>query len=212
MHPGPTIRASRRCIAASRPSPICAGSARRHLPRFAFEYCDGGAGADGGIARNWDALDAVELVPRYGVTHGLAAGRRRAVRPALRGADRHSRRWAGPSLVWPGADSYLAAGRAARARALYARPRRRHRPSSSAAELAPDVLWFQLYRCSRNDHAIGFDLVQRARGRRRACAGADASTCRCAPRARARSRSGIDLAVPAGPAHDRRHSDARPAI
>jgi L-lactate dehydrogenase (cytochrome) len=31
-----------------------------------------------------------------------------------------------------------------------------------AAEIAPDVLWFQLYRCSRNEHAIGFDLVRRA--------------------------------------------------
>jgi len=31
-----------------------------------------------------------------------------------------------------------------------------------AAEIAPDVLWFQLYRCSRNQHAIGFDLVRRA--------------------------------------------------
>ena len=31
-----------------------------------------------------------------------------------------------------------------------------------AAEIAPDVLWFQLYRCWRNEHAIGFDLVKRA--------------------------------------------------
>ena len=38
--------------------------ARRHVPGFAFEYMDGGAGADGGIARNWRALDAVELIPR----------------------------------------------------------------------------------------------------------------------------------------------------
>src|SRR5476651_2580862 len=45
--------------------------ARRHAPRFAFEYMDGGAGADTGIARNWAALDAVELVARYGVTTGL---------------------------------------------------------------------------------------------------------------------------------------------
>src|SRR5260370_7926544 len=42
--------------------------ARRHVPGFAFEYMDGGAGADGGIARNWNALDAVELVPRYAIT------------------------------------------------------------------------------------------------------------------------------------------------
>src|SRR6185437_8096014 len=31
-----------------------------------------------------------------------------------------------------------------------------------AAAIAPDVLWFQLYRMARNDHAIGFDLVRRA--------------------------------------------------
>ena len=40
--------------------------ARRVLPNFAFEYMDGGAGSDGNIARNWAALDAVEMVPRYG--------------------------------------------------------------------------------------------------------------------------------------------------
>src|SRR5262249_44810915 len=45
--------------------------ARHHIPRFAFEYCDGGAGSDKGIARNWSALDAVELVPRYGVMPSL---------------------------------------------------------------------------------------------------------------------------------------------
>ena len=31
-----------------------------------------------------------------------------------------------------------------------------------AARLAPDVLWFQLYRFARNDHAIGLDLAKRA--------------------------------------------------
>ena len=44
---------------------------RRHAPRnvplFAFEYGDTGAGNDVGIAHNWAALDAVEIVPRYGV-------------------------------------------------------------------------------------------------------------------------------------------------
>src|SRR5258705_13765549 len=45
--------------------------ARSHVPSFAFEYMDGGAGGDGGIARNWNAFDAIELVPRYGVTTAL---------------------------------------------------------------------------------------------------------------------------------------------
>jgi hypothetical protein len=41
--------------------------ARGHIPHFAFEYADGGSGKDdSGIRRNWNALDAVELIPRYG--------------------------------------------------------------------------------------------------------------------------------------------------
>src|SRR5262249_62151231 len=30
------------------------------------------------------------------------------------------------------------------------------------AETAPGGLWFRLYRCFRNEHAIGFDLARRA--------------------------------------------------
>src|SRR6202020_2684053 len=46
--------------------------ARRRLPHFSFEYGDGGSGKDdAGIKRNWAALDAVELVPRYGVMPSL---------------------------------------------------------------------------------------------------------------------------------------------
>src|ERR1700680_3126399 len=81
--------------------------ARRHAPRFAFEYMDGGAGADTGIAHNWAALDAVELVPRYGVMTSL---------PPI-GVEVVGRRYSapfgiapmgGPSIVWPGADLLLA--------------------------------------------------------------------------------------------------------
>ncbi len=134
--------------------------ARAHVPRFAFEYLDGGAGADGGIARNWQALDSVELLPRYGVT---------TVLPGI-GIELFGRRYAapfgvapmgGPSIVWPGADGYLAAA-AQRARVPYTLGLVGGMTLERAAEIAPDVLWFQLYRCARNDHAIGFDLVRRA--------------------------------------------------
>jgi (S)-mandelate dehydrogenase len=134
--------------------------ARRHVPSFAFEYLDGGAGADGGIARNWRALDAVELVPRYGVTTAL---------PPV-GIELFGKRYAapigvapmgGPSIVWPGADGYLAAA-AQRALVPYTLGLVGGMTVERAAEIAPDVLWFQLYRCSRNEHAIGFDLVRRA--------------------------------------------------
>src|SRR5580704_7881905 len=99
--------------------------ARRRLPHFAFEYGDGGSGKDdAGIKRNWTALDAVELVPRYGIVPSLPPcdivlfGRRYAAPIGIAPMG-------GPAIVWPGADRHLA-------------------------------------RAANNDHAIGFDLVQRA--------------------------------------------------
>src|SRR3712207_4585686 len=42
-------------------------AARRRVPSFGFAYVDGGVGqGDLGAARNASAMDAVELVPRYG--------------------------------------------------------------------------------------------------------------------------------------------------
>ena len=35
-------------------------------------------------------------------------------------------------------------------------------PSKQIAKVAPDVFWLQLYRFAKNDHKIGFDLVDRA--------------------------------------------------
>jgi len=134
--------------------------ARRRGPRFAFEYMDGGAGADTGIAHNWAALDAVELVPRYGVTPRL---------PPI-GVELFGRRFAapfgiapmgGPTIVWPGADILLAKA-AQRARIPYTLGLVGGATIEQIAEAAPDVFWFQLYRAAKNDHAIGFDLVKRA--------------------------------------------------
>jgi L-lactate dehydrogenase (cytochrome) len=67
----------------------------------------------------------------------------------------------GPSLVFPGADQMLAAA-CQRANLPYTLGLVGGMTVERAAEIAPDVLWFQLYRCSRNEHAIGFDLVKRA--------------------------------------------------
>jgi L-lactate dehydrogenase (cytochrome) len=135
--------------------------APRHGPRFAFEYMDGGAGgADAGIRRNWAALDAIELVPRYGVTTELPPidielfGRRYSAPIGVAPMG-------GPSIVWPGADEFLAAAAQA-ARVPYVLGTVGGTTIEKAAALAPDVLWFQLYRMARNDHAIGFDLVRRA--------------------------------------------------
>ncbi len=105
-------------------------AARRRLPHFAFEYSDGGSGKDdAGIRRNWAALDAVEMVPRYGVMPSLPPcevelfGRRYAAPIGIAPMG-------GPAIVWPGADKHLARA-AQRARVPYtlglpaARPSRR---------------------------------------------------------------------------------------
>src|SRR5216683_2086264 len=134
--------------------------ARRHVPGFAFEYMDGGAGADGGIARNWRALDAVELIPRYGRTTELPPvaielfGRRYAAPIGIAPMG-------GPAIVWPGADRYLAAA-AQRARVPYTLGTVGGMTIEAAAEIAPDVLWFQLYRFPDDGHWVGFDLTRRA--------------------------------------------------
>src|SRR5258705_451285 len=159
---------SPRCAAPRASMPLsmlrgCRSRARRaprHAPRFAFEYMDGGAGEDTCIRRNWAALDSVELVPRYGITTEL---------PPV-DIDLFGRRYAapigvapmgGPSIVWPGADKYLAAA-AQKARVPYVLGTVGGATIETAAKIAPDVLWFQLYRMARNDHAIGFDLMARA--------------------------------------------------
>ena len=135
--------------------------ARERLPHFAFEYSDGGSGKDdAGIRRNWAALDAVELVPRYGVMPSLPPcdvelfGRRYAAPIGIAPMG-------GPAIVWPGADIYLARA-AQRARIPYTLGTVGCATIEKIAEVAPDVFWFQLYRAARNDHAIGFDLVRRA--------------------------------------------------
>jgi (S)-mandelate dehydrogenase len=133
--------------------------ARWRIPHFAFEYSDGGAGADGGIRRNWDGLDAVELVPRYGVMPALPPvdielfGRKYAAPIGIPPMG-------GPAIVWPGADSYMAAA-AQRARVPYTLGTVGGITIEQAAQIAPDVLWFQLYRMARNDHWLGFELMRR---------------------------------------------------
>jgi (S)-mandelate dehydrogenase len=135
--------------------------ARARIPHFAFEYADGGAGYnDGGIRRNWAALDAVELVPRYGVMPFLPNcdvelfGRRYAAPTGIAPMG-------GPAIVWPGADLHLARS-AQRARVPYMLSSVGGATIEQIAEIAPDVFWFQLYRFANNDHAIGLDLVRRA--------------------------------------------------
>ena len=134
--------------------------ARRVLPNFAFEYMDGGAGADGGIERNWSALDAVEMVPRYGnVIEPPPTDTQLFGRPCS--APIGVAPIGGPGTGFPGAELYMATAAQA-AGVPYTLGVLSGIDVERAAELAPDVLWLQLYRFHRDDHKIGFDLVRRA--------------------------------------------------
>jgi isopentenyl diphosphate isomerase/L-lactate dehydrogenase-like FMN-dependent dehydrogenase len=134
--------------------------APRHVPRFAFEYADTGAGNDVGIAHNWAALDAIKIAPRYGVMPTLPPtevelfGRRYAAPIGIAPMG-------GPSIVWPGADLLMAKA-AQRARVPYTLGVAGGASIEEVAAVAPDVFWLQLYRFWHADHKIGFDLLQRA--------------------------------------------------
>jgi L-lactate dehydrogenase (cytochrome) len=134
--------------------------ARWRVPRFAFDFVDGGANEETCVARNRAAFQAVELLPRYCIDpKGTAIE-----------VELFARRYAAPigispmgspGLMWPGAEEYMArAAQAARIPFVLATPA--NTAIERIAEVAPDVFWFQLYRFPHNDHAITFDLVRRA--------------------------------------------------
>jgi (S)-mandelate dehydrogenase len=135
-------------------------AARRRVPRFAFDFVDGGCGENEVRDGNRVSLDAIKLVPRYGLGSG-------AVSTEL---DLFGRHYAAPigispmgmgGLLWPKAERYLAAASQA-----MKTPYILSTPASASieeiAKIAPDVFWFQLYGSPGNDNAITFDMVRRA--------------------------------------------------
>src|SRR6185503_8155511 len=134
--------------------------ARKRLPHFAFEYMDGGAGADGGIKRNWSAFDAIELVPRYGnIIAPPPADTRLFGRPYT--APLGIAPIGSPGTGFPGAERYFAAA-AQGARVPYIMGVLGGISIEEGTQIAPDVMWLQIYRFHRDGHRIGFDIVQRA--------------------------------------------------
>lgn len=134
-----------------------AALARRRIPRFAFDFLDGGAGDENGLRRNIERLRAMLLKPRYAV--GIA--------PEL-SASLFGRDWSLPvgvapvgmgNLVWPGAD--LALARVAHAAGVpFVLSTAGTTTIEEVAAAAPGTAWFQLY-VSRRD-AINRDLLRRA--------------------------------------------------
>ena len=145
---GTPIRATPRCTGTIRPSTICAGARARGCRISPSNIATAAPGKDDpGIKRNWAALDAVELVPRYGVMPSLPPcevelfGRRYAAPIGVAPMG-------GPAVVWPGADIYLARA-AQRARVPYTLGTVGCATIEKIAEIAPDVFWFQLYRAAK---------------------------------------------------------------
>lgn len=133
--------------------------ARARIPGFVFDFVVAGADAGIGVARNRAALDAVQLVPRYGgqVAPDLSTnlfGRqyRLPFGVAPTGLD---------GAVWPGASAHLARA-AASAGIPHVLSLMATTPVEQVAALAGGNLWFQIFPLPRQDHALTMALVDRA--------------------------------------------------
>ncbi len=135
-------------------------AAERRIPSLGYETVAGGAGQNLAVQRNAAALDAIEIVPRVGEDRG----------PVATDVTLFGRQYAAPigiapmglqSVFWPGAERLLAKA-AQRARIPYTAGTVSGVALEELARLAPDVVWFQLYRLARDDHKVGIDLVRRA--------------------------------------------------
>lgn len=134
--------------------------AARRIPRFAFEFLQGGAGDESGLSRNRSALRGIEIVPRYGVdTQG--------VDPSV---ELFGRRYAAPigispigmdGLMWPGATELFARA-AQRMNIPYLVGTLATARIEDVTRWAPDVTWFQLYPLAADGHRVSFDLAARA--------------------------------------------------
>jgi|TARA_B100000315_G_C14555879_1_gene578110 L-lactate dehydrogenase (cytochrome) len=139
--------------------PDLAAAARRRLPRFAFDYLDGGAGDEKGLMRNRAAFDAVQFVPGYLEPRG---------EPDLR-TEMFARPYAMPlgvapvglsGLIWPRAAEYLAAA-AKKAGIPFCLSAMATSSIEKIGAIARDHGWFQLYPLA--DHGTEKELLDRAK-------------------------------------------------
>lgn len=117
--------------------------ARRRMPRFVFDWLDGGAESEVGMRANRKAFDAIRLLPRYledtsEVSHQIS----------LFGQTYDAPLGIAPmgftNLAWPGADRMLARLAAARNIPIVASTAASS-PLEQFAEDAEGRAWFQLY-------------------------------------------------------------------
>jgi len=113
------------------------------------------------MARNAEALDLVELLPRYGLENykpnieinlfGRLYSAPIAIAPMGM-----------PGMVWPGGEEIFAKA-SHKARIPFTLSTAAGATIERITELAPDTTWFQLYRMPHNNLEMNFDLVKRAK-------------------------------------------------
>ena len=132
---------------------------KRRIPKFAFDYLQGGIGAEACVTGNRRALDNVRLAPRYLPTE--------PIRPVLE-TNLFDREFPMPfaaspiglsGLMWPRAAEHIA-----RAATRHGLPLGLSSFATSSIEeigtIAGDLLWFQLYCTEKSE--IENDLIDRA--------------------------------------------------
>jgi (S)-mandelate dehydrogenase len=136
-------------------------ASERRIPSVGYETVAGGTGQNLAVKRNADSLDVIELVPRIGDDRG----------PAATETSLFNRHYSAPigiapmglqGVFWPGAERLLARA-AQRAHIPYTAGVVSGVSLEELASIAPDVIWFQLYRLAKDDHKIGLDLLRRAK-------------------------------------------------
>lgn len=142
----------------------CAGvsdlrlAARRRLPRFAFDFIDGGAGGEDGLRRNETDFSAIQLMPRY----------MRDVSDIRLETELFGKSYAVPfgaapigfmNTAWPGTDLALAK-LAAKKRMAFGVSTACSTPLEAMAEAGEGFGWFQLY--AARDAEISDNLTSRA--------------------------------------------------
>lgn len=134
--------------------------AKRRIPRFAFDYLEGGVGNEICIERNRQALDAIEIIPRYGID--TSAPR---LTTSLFGRDYAMPLGISPmglsGLVWPNADDAMAAA-AEKAGIPFVLSMVSNTDIETIARIAPSVVWLQLYAVPEDGYRVTLDMVDRA--------------------------------------------------
>ncbi|MBL0944493.1 MAG: alpha-hydroxy-acid oxidizing protein [Hydrogenophaga sp.] len=137
--------------------------ARRYLPRFVFDYVDGGAEDERCLRRNRDDLDALRLVPNC----------LRDTSTIDTAVEVFGRRWAHPvgvapvgfnGLVRPQGDVLLARAAAAQGLPFVLSTASNARLEAVRAAAPEAVLWMQLY--VMGERAIAEQIVRRAKAAR----------------------------------------------